>query len=81
MDSIEIGKIVNELLETEEVTFTYNNHFIHIQESTEGGYDGSVFNNEMEYDNAEDPIDGGVCDSDVLIDVIEFFTDISRDLK
>lgn len=35
----------------------------------------------MEYDNAEDPIDGGVCDSDVVINVIEFFTDISRDLK
>lgn len=37
MDSIEFGKIVNKLLETEEVTFAYNNHFIHIQESTEGG--------------------------------------------
>jgi len=76
----ENSKIVNTLLEEEEVTFKYENHFIHIQESCEGGYDGSVYASEEEYENEEDCLDGGVCETIVAITAVEFFLDISRDL-
>jgi len=76
----ENSKIVNTLLEEEEVTFTYENHFIHIQESCEGGYDGSVYASEEDYNNEEDCLDGGQVETIVAIAAVEFFTDISRDL-
>jgi len=73
-------KIVNTLLEEEEVTFKYENHFIHIQESCEGGYDGSVYASEEDYKNEMDCLDGGQVETIVAIAAVEFFTDISRDL-
>lgn len=76
----EIFKIVDELLKNEEVAFIYDNHLIHIQEHSEGGYDGSIFKSEEEYENKEDCLDGGICETIAAITAIEFFMDISRDL-
>ena len=80
MNLEENTKIVNELLENQKVTFTYDNHFIHIQEHSESGYDGSVFNTQKEYDNQEECLDGGVCETIVAVIAVEFFMDIARDL-
>jgi len=80
MEREEFMKLTDILLTEEEITFTYDNHFIHVQESCEGGYDGSVYNSKEEYENAEDPIDGGSCETIVAIAAIEFFMDIARDL-
>ena len=80
MNSKELGKIVSELLENEEVTFTYDNHFIYIQERAEGGYEGDIYESEKEYEAGEDCIDGGICETIVAVIAIEFFTDMARDL-
>ncbi len=77
----ELFEIVDTLLKNEEVTFKYDNHFIHIQEHSEGGYDGSVYSSEESYENEEDCLDGGICDTIAAVAAIEFFTDISRDLS
>jgi len=80
MNSKELGEIVSELLENEEVTFTYDNHFIYIQERVEGGYEGDIYKSRTEYEAGEDCVDGGICETISAIAAIEFFTDIERDL-
>jgi len=80
MDSKKSGEIVSELLENEEVAFTYDNHYIYIQEGCEGGYDGSIYASKEDYENEVDCLDGGVCETIVAIIAVEFFTDISRNL-
>lgn len=80
MDSKELGKIVSELLENEEVTFNYDNHFIYIQERAEVGYEGDIYESKKEYETGEDCVDGGVCETIIAIVAVEFFTDIARDL-
>ncbi len=58
----------------------YDNHFIYIQERVEGGYEGDVYESKKDYENGEDCLDGGICESIVAFIAIEFFLDISRDL-
>ena len=81
MNLKENAEIVETLLTDEEVTFTYDSHFIHIQEHSEGGYEGSIYNSKEDYEEGIDPLDGGVCETIVAITALEFFTDISRDLS
>ncbi len=80
MEREEFMRLTDILLEEEEVTFTYENHFIHIQERCEGGYDGSVYASEEDYENEMDCLDGRQVETIVAIAAVEFFIDISRDL-
>ena len=72
-------KITEELLTNEEVEFFYDNHFIVIQESVEGGYDGSVYLSKEDFEQDNDCVDGGYCET--IVAAIEFFIDISRDIN
>lgn len=76
-----LEKISNILLEKEEVLFSFNGFYIYIQEKVDGGYEGDIYASEVAFDNGEEPIDGGVCDSVLPFVAIEFFKDMIRDLK
>ena len=80
MNKEQYFKIVDSLLINEEVTFTYDKHFIYIQERVDGGYEGDIYESKEAYENDEECLDGGVCESIVACVVIEFFMDIARDL-
>jgi hypothetical protein len=81
MTQTKLEEIVNKLLEQEEVLFHYNNYYIYIQEKVDGGYEGDIYESEEAFDNGENPLDGGICDSIVAIAAIEFFKEICEDLK
>lgn len=74
-------KIVNILLEKEEVIFSFNSFYIYIQERLEGGYEGDIYESEEAFDNGKEPLDGGMCDSVLAFIAIEFFKDMAEDLK
>ena len=76
-----LERISNILLEKEEVLFFFNNFYIYIQERVEGGYEGDIYASEEAFDNGEEPIDGGVCDSILPYIAIEFFKDMTKDLE
>ena len=73
--------LTKELEENEEVSFNYNEHFIHIQTHSEGGFDGSIYNSEDNYRNDEDCIDGGICEAILECVAIGFFMEIADDLQ
>ena len=81
MNSEEFMKIVEELLTNEEVEFSYDNHFIVIQDSSEGGYEGSVYLSKEDYEQENDCADGGFCETIVAVAAVEFFIDISRGIN
>lgn len=77
----QLEKISEKLLENEEVLFSFNGYYIYIQERVEGGYEGDIYASEKSFDNGEEPIDGGVCDSELPFIAIEFFKEVANDLK
>ena len=76
-----LEKISNMLLEKEEVLFSFNGFYIYIQEKVDGGYEGDIYESEEAFDNGEEPIDGGICDSVLPYIAIEFFKEMTEDLK
>lgn len=81
MEREEYFKIVDILLTKEEVTFTYNNHFIYMQERVDGGYEADIYNSEEDHENELiDPIDGGIFETIVACVAVELAFEISRDL-
>jgi hypothetical protein len=81
MTQAKLDKIIHILLAEEEVLFHFNNHYIYIQERVEGGYEGDIYTSEEAFDNGEDPLDGGICESVSALTSIVYFLDISRDLE
>ena len=73
-------KIVKTLEEQEEVLFTYKNHYIYIQERIEGGFESDIYESEQSFDNGENAIDGGICDSILATVAIEFFIEMVNEL-
>ena len=76
-----VEKITDWLIKNEEVLFSFNGYYIYIQERVEGGYEGDIYASEEAFDNGEEPIDGGVCDTEVPFIAIEFFKKVANDLK
>ena len=77
----QLEKISEKLLENEEVLFSFNGFYIYIQERVDGGFEGDIYESEAAFDNGEEPIDGGVCDSVLPNVAIEFFKEMTEDLK
>ncbi len=77
----QLEKISEKLLKEEEVLFSCNGFYIYIQERVAGGYEGDIYESEAAFDNGEEPIDGGVCDSVLPFVAIEFFKEMTEDLK
>ncbi len=73
--------LIDQFLTEEEIGFTYKKYFIFIQEHSEGGYDGSVYSSKEDYENEEDCLDGGVCESLLAFIAINFFKEIADDLE
>jgi hypothetical protein len=66
-------KEVEILREKGEVLFSFKEKYIYIQERTDGSYEGDIYESEAAFDNGEDPIDGGICETNDPETAIQFF--------
>jgi len=80
-DTIFFKRVEKELKEEEEVLFQFKEKFFYIQESSEGGFDVNVFENEEDiFDEDEEiefenTIDGGFIDTKKRLHAIKFMID------
>lgn len=72
--------LVAKLLKYQEVRFKYNNHFIFIQERSDGDYEGDIYYSQKEYKEGESSIDGGVYSTLIPEVAIAYFTELANDL-
>ncbi len=72
--------LVAKLLKHQEVKFKHNNHFIYIQERSDGDYEGDIYYSQKEYKQDESSIDGGTCTTFIPDIAIDYFIEIADDL-
>ena len=72
--------LVAKLLKYQEVKFKHNNHFIYIQERSDGDYEGDIYHSQRDYREDESPIDGGISTTFIPEIAIEYFIELADDL-
>ena len=75
-----MSKLTNLLDAGEEIVLYHSGFTVVISPSSEGGFNGDIYNSIFTLDNIPDtdPLDGGLCDSSSE-DAIDFFTELVND--
>lgn len=73
--------LAEQLKKEKEITIEHKQFTIYIQESCEGGFDGSVYlkKDYLENEDEAEVLDGGLCESEDELTAIKFFLDIAID--